>query len=166
MVGWSTGSSKCRWNCSGCCDSWKFVEETSRTFWWHQSPQRWVRFLNIYFLFFDVTIYHPDYWFSITCITERFREVAALGNQLLVHNPGQSEIKDRLDKLSTEQTAVERGLEEKGDWLRQCLDLQCFNQEADHIDTMTAIHEAFLDFTDLGVSLVLSGVFFLLTILM
>lgn len=37
--------------------------------------------------------------------------------------------------------------------MRQCLDLQIFNKEADHIDTMTSTHEAFLEFEDLGGSI-------------
>lgn len=93
---------------------------------------------------------HQELADDIQAHNDEFREVAALGNQLLVHNPGLKEVKERLERLAAEQTAVERGLAEKGDWLRQCLDLQCFNQEADHIDTTTSIHEAFLDFTHLG----------------
>lgn len=54
--------------------------------------------------------------------------------------------------LSEEEGAINRGWQEKGDWLRQCLDLQLFNREADNIDATTRAHEAFLDFTDLGVS--------------
>ncbi|XP_066903176.1 spectrin beta chain, erythrocytic isoform X2 [Halyomorpha halys] len=87
---------------------------------------------------------------DIKAHNDEFREVSALGNKLLLNNPGLTEVKDRLDRLSAEQAAVQKSFAEKGDWLRQCLDLQCFNQEADHIDTTTAIHEAFLEFTDLG----------------
>lgn len=84
---------------------------------------------------------------------DRFNELSDLGGQLLLHNPGLTEVKDRLGKLASERAAVEKGLKEKGDWLKQCLDLQNFNKEADHIDTTTSIHEAFLEFTDLGVSI-------------
>lgn len=36
--------------------------------------------------------------------------------------------------------------------LRQQLDLQLFNREAERIDATTKGHEAFLDYSDLGVS--------------
>jgi spectrin beta len=38
--------------------------------------------------------------------------------------------------------------------LKEQLELQLFNREADHIDTATKAHEAFLDIEDLGVNLV------------
>lgn len=53
--------------------------------------------------------------------------------------------------LGEEQRAIHRGWQEKGDWLRQCMDLQLFNREADQIDAATRSHEAFLDYKDLGV---------------
>ncbi|KAA0192474.1 hypothetical protein HAZT_HAZT000964 [Hyalella azteca] len=51
---------------------------------------------------------------------------------------------------SEEQLAIERGWQEKEDWLRQCLDLQLFNRDADQIDVATSAHEAFLDYADMG----------------
>jgi spectrin beta len=82
----------------------------------------------------------------------RLVEVSSLGQQLLSRNPALGEVRERLTWLDTEYAAVRRGYDQKGDWLRQCLDLQQFNKEADHIDTTTSSHEAFLEFTDLGVS--------------
>lgn len=76
-----------------------------------------------------------------------------MGGKLLQHQPAMPEVVERIAKLEQEQLAVERALREKEDWLRQCLDLQCFNQEADHIDSTTSIHEAFLEFTEMGVSI-------------
>ncbi|XP_024085304.1 spectrin alpha chain, non-erythrocytic 1 isoform X3 [Cimex lectularius] len=96
---------------------------------------------------------HIELTEDIKAHNDEFVELSDLGNQLVAHNPGLTEVKDRLVKLGKEQAAVQKGHAEKGDWLRQCLDLQCFNQEADHIDTTTSIHEAFLDFTDLGSSI-------------
>lgn len=55
--------------------------------------------------------------------------------------------------LGEEQRAIHRGWQEKGDWLRQCMDLQLFNREADQIDAATSAHETFLDYNDLGVCL-------------
>ena len=54
-------------------------------------------------------------------------------------------------QLGEEQRAIHRGWQEKGDWLRQCMDLQLFNREADQIDAATSSHETFLDYKDLGV---------------
>lgn len=85
----------------------------------------------------------------------RFREVTDLGEQLLARNPNWTDVKDRLLKLNAEHDAVLRGWNEKGDWLNQCLDLQLFNKEADNIDATTSSHEAFLEFTDLGVCIIM-----------
>ena len=56
-----------------------------------------------------------------------------------------------MEELREEQRAIQRGWQEKEDWLRQCLDLQLFNREADQIDVATSGHEAFLDYADMGV---------------
>ena len=50
-----------------------------------------------------------------------------------------------------ERRAVNRGWQQKDDFLRQTLDLQLFNREADQIDAATSSQEAFLEFHDLGV---------------
>lgn len=75
-----------------------------------------------------------------------------LGSHILKSNPNLTEVKERLALLNAEQNAVLQGWKEKENWLRQCLNLQLLNKEADHIDTITSSHEAFLEFTDLGVS--------------
>ncbi|BET01245.1 Spectrin [Nesidiocoris tenuis] len=93
---------------------------------------------------------HLELGDDIRAHDDEFRELNNLGEKLLTHNPSLTEVSDRIKKLHQEQGAVEKALREKEDWLRQCLDLQCFNQEADHIDSTTSIHEAFLEFTDLG----------------
>lgn len=70
---------------------------------------------------------------------------------LLQKNSDSTEIRDSLVQLQEEQDAIHRGWQEKGDWLRQCMDLQVFNREADQIDSITNSHNAFLEFEDLGV---------------
>lgn len=82
----------------------------------------------------------------------RFSDIQGLGVSLLQKNPDSTEIRDSLVQLQEEQDAIHRGWQEKGDWLRQCMDLQVFNREADQIDSITNSHNAFLDFEDLGVS--------------
>ena len=59
-----------------------------------------------------------------------------------------------MEELREEQHAIQRGWQEKEDWLRQCLDLQLFNREADQIDVATRGHEACLEYSDMGVSAV------------
>ncbi|XP_046688428.1 LOW QUALITY PROTEIN: spectrin beta chain-like [Homalodisca vitripennis] len=93
---------------------------------------------------------HQDLGDDIRAHDDELREVSELGKQLMSRNPGLEEVKERLTRLDTEYAAVLRGFDEKGDWLRQCLELQLLNKEADHIDTTTSSHEAFLEFTDLG----------------
>ncbi|KAF6212345.1 hypothetical protein GE061_012867 [Apolygus lucorum] len=93
---------------------------------------------------------HLELGDDIRAHDDEFRELSNLGSKLLQHIPAMPEVEERIGKLEQEQLAVEKALREKEDWLRQCLDLQCFNQEADHIDSTTTIHEAFLEFTDLG----------------
>lgn len=82
----------------------------------------------------------------------RLQEVSELGKQLMLGNPNINDVKERLARLDTENALVQQGFEDKGRWLKQCLNLQLLNKEADHIDTTTSSHEAFLEFSELGVS--------------
>lgn len=82
----------------------------------------------------------------------RFKQLTDLGSKLLQSNPELTDVRDRLLRLGAEQDALARGWEEKQDWLQQCLQLQLFNKEADNIDAVTNAHQAFLEFSDLGVS--------------
>lgn len=83
----------------------------------------------------------------------RFREVEDLGRELLRRNPTLTDVRERLDKLNGLYPAVTADWMAKEEWLRQCLELQQFNREADQIEATTSSHEAFLEFTDLGESL-------------
>lgn len=83
----------------------------------------------------------------------RFREVEDLGRELLRRNPNLADVRERLDKLNGLYPAVTADWMTKEEWLRQCLELQQFNREADQIEATTSSHEAFLEFTDLGESL-------------
>lgn len=84
---------------------------------------------------------------------DEFREVEELGNQLLKRNPSLIEVSERLEKLDGLYLAVASVWNKKEEWLRQCLELQQFNREADQIEATTSAHEVFLDFTNLGASL-------------
>lgn len=94
---------------------------------------------------------HQELYDDINAHQDEFSEVEKLGTQLLQRNPALKDVEERIALLNGEQQAVMRGWNVKGDWLKQCLDLQILNKEADHIDATTSSHEAFLEFTDLGV---------------
>lgn len=95
---------------------------------------------------------HSELDDDIRAHEDEWNEVVALGKKLLSRNPQLNDIKEKLIKLDAEREALRRGWIEKDNWLKQCLDLQVFNREADQIDASTSAHEAFLEFSDLGVS--------------
>lgn len=72
---------------------------------------------------------------------------------MLRRNQTLADVRERLDKLNGLYPAVTADWMTKEEWLRQCLELQQFNREADQIEATTSSHEAFLEFTDLGESL-------------
>lgn len=83
---------------------------------------------------------------------DEVREVCALGKQLLSSgNCSSNEVKERNDKLTAEVKSVTEEWTQKKEWIKQCLALQIFNKEADHIDAATSGSEMFLEYTDLGV---------------
>ncbi|KAK0173670.1 hypothetical protein PV328_006832 [Microctonus aethiopoides] len=84
---------------------------------------------------------------------DEFREVEDLGTQLLRRNPTLTDVGERLEKLHGLYQAVVTDWSSKEEWLRQCLELQQFNREADQIDATTSSHEVFLEFFNLGESL-------------
>ncbi|XP_033210984.1 spectrin beta chain, non-erythrocytic 1 isoform X3 [Belonocnema kinseyi] len=96
---------------------------------------------------------HMELGEEIKTREDEFREVEELGTQLLRRNPVLVEVRERLEKLSGLYQAVSSDWVGKDRWLRQCLELQQFNREADQIDATTSSHQAFLEFTNLGESL-------------
>ncbi|XP_069954044.1 spectrin beta chain isoform X9 [Cherax quadricarinatus] len=93
---------------------------------------------------------HQDLGDDIRAHQDEFTELGQLGEKLVRRNPDFSEVQEKMALLGEEQRAIHRGWQEKGDWLRQCMDLQLFNREADQIDAATSSHETFLDYNDLG----------------
>ncbi|XP_050460702.1 spectrin beta chain, non-erythrocytic 5 isoform X2 [Cataglyphis hispanica] len=96
---------------------------------------------------------HMELGEDIRTKEDEFREVEDLGRELLRRNPNLADVRERLDKLNGLYPAVTADWMTKEEWLRQCLELQQFNREADQIEATTSSHEAFLEFTDLGESL-------------
>ena len=96
---------------------------------------------------------HSELDDDIRAHEDEWSEVVSLGKKLLNRNPQLDDVRERLMKLDAEYEALRRGWIEKDNWLKQCLDLQVFNREADQIDASTSAHEAFLEFSEVGVSL-------------
>lgn len=62
-------------------------------------------------------------------------------------------MRESLKKLDTEQQALNALWKEKERWLKELLNLQLLNTEAERIDAATKGHEAFLELSNLGVFL-------------
>ena len=96
---------------------------------------------------------HQDLGDDMRAHEDEFENVMKLGSSLIQRNAEDKSITERLEQLREERSALHRGWQEKGDWLQQALDLHMFNREADHIDTATSGHHAFLTIDNLGSSL-------------
>lgn len=101
-----------------------------------------------------VLIYHI--LFTLTFICLRFDRLRALGEAILAKDPNNQEVRDKLRQMDADQRALEDLWRRKNDELLAAKELQIFLKEADQIDSVTASHEAFLEFDDLGVSVFLA----------
>uniref|UniRef100_A0A914XIB6 Spectrin alpha chain n=1 Tax=Plectus sambesii TaxID=2011161 RepID=A0A914XIB6_9BILA len=98
----------------------------------------------------DLLKKHYDLKDNIAAKDDEFAYVNALGLRLLDKNKGALDVKDALRHLSDEQRALRDLWAAKEHALKDQLELQLFNREADYIDAATKGHEAFLDIPDLG----------------
>ncbi|CAH0552966.1 unnamed protein product [Brassicogethes aeneus] len=96
---------------------------------------------------------HQDLKHDIKAKDDEFNQVASLGNKLMKNNPNITEVPEHIMRLNEEQAAIARGWNEKDKWLKQCLQLQKFNKEADKIDASTSAAQAVLEYPELGNSL-------------
>ncbi|XP_050430131.1 spectrin beta chain, non-erythrocytic 5 isoform X2 [Adelges cooleyi] len=97
---------------------------------------------------------HNDLGDDIKAHQDEIKEVTVLGRQLLSSgNCSSNEVKERNDKLIAEVNTVMDEWAQKKEWIKQCLALQIYNKEADHIDAATSGSEMFLEYTDLGGSI-------------
>ncbi|CAJ0961940.1 unnamed protein product, partial [Mesorhabditis belari] len=76
--------------------------------------------------------------------------VHELGKRLLDKNPRLNVVREKLGNLQHAMEEIRGIWSAKNAYLKQQLDLQLFNREAERIDAVTKGHEAFLDFKDLG----------------
>lgn len=84
---------------------------------------------------------------------DEFKEVIALGKQLIQRNPNLTDVAELMDRLAKEQDDIHTKWLDKHKQLQQGVELQVFNREADKIDATTKSHEAFLEYTHSGDSL-------------
>lgn len=61
------------------------------------------------------------------------------------------QVRGNLKKLDSEQQTLNALWKEKERWLKELLNLQLLNTEAERIDAATKGHEAFLELSNLGV---------------
>ena len=83
----------------------------------------------------------------------RFQKLAELGQAILAKDPNNKEVADEMRRLADEQRQLDDLWRQKNADLENARALQVFLREADQIDSVSASHEAFLEFDDLGVSL-------------
>ncbi|CAH0730722.1 unnamed protein product, partial [Brenthis ino] len=95
---------------------------------------------------------HQELEDDIKAHDDEFKEVIGLGKQLVGSNPALTDVATTTDALAAEQAALLQEWRDKEQYLRQVLQLQSFNREADHIDASSGAHEAFLDYNHCGSS--------------
>ncbi|KAJ0169742.1 hypothetical protein K1T71_014348 [Dendrolimus kikuchii] len=95
---------------------------------------------------------HQELLDDIKTHDDEFKEVIGLGKQLLANNPGLTDVSDKIKALEAEQKAVHKDWQDKDAYLKQLVQLQCFNREADQIDASSGAHEAYLDYKQFGSS--------------
>ncbi|VIO98093.1 probable spectrin beta chain, putative [Brugia malayi] len=79
-----------------------------------------------------------------------FDYIRDLGQRLLQKNSALEDVKGSLKKLDTDQQTLNALWKEKERWLKELLNLQLLNTEAERIDAATKGHEAFLELSNLG----------------
>ncbi|VDM97600.1 unnamed protein product [Thelazia callipaeda] len=79
-----------------------------------------------------------------------FDYVRDLGRRLLQKNPSLEDVRENLRKVDIEQESLNSSWKKKERRLKELLDLQLLNTEAERIDAATKGHEAFLELSNLG----------------
>ncbi|XP_069363525.1 spectrin beta chain, non-erythrocytic 5 isoform X3 [Maniola hyperantus] len=95
---------------------------------------------------------HQELHDDIKAHDDEFKEVIGLGKQLVASNPALADVAETAKMLEAEQQAIIKEWQAKDLHLKQCLQLQSFNREADQIDASSGAHEAFLDYNHCGSS--------------
>ena len=120
---------------------WRTIKTCAMTF----APTRTSAFNSLLYILFIRLMF--NYWSNVFTFFISFDSLAGLASKL----PKNKEVREKAQQLDEERRALQRGWQQKDDFLRQTFDLQIFNKEADQIDAASSSHEAFLEFFDLGV---------------
>ena len=95
---------------------------------------------------------HADLASEIEANRNKFERLAALGQDILAKDPNNRDVAAEMKRLADEQRQLDDLWRQKNADLENARALQVFLREADQIDSVSASHEAFLEFGDLGVS--------------
>ncbi|XP_068689103.1 spectrin beta chain-like isoform X1 [Montipora foliosa] len=95
---------------------------------------------------------HEEKWEDIQTHNDRFDQLIEYGEKMIASSPRMKQVKDRLTALKKEKAALEETWCERNDILLEGQDLQAFIRDTQHIDSLSASHEAFLSNDDLGTS--------------
>ncbi|KAK2560477.1 Spectrin beta chain [Acropora cervicornis] len=95
---------------------------------------------------------HEEKWEDIQTHTDRFDQLIEYGEKMVASNPRMKQVKDRLAALKKEKAALKDTWCERNDVLLEGQDLQAFIRDTEHVDSLSASHEAFLSNDDLGTS--------------
>ncbi|XP_046975216.1 spectrin beta chain, non-erythrocytic 5 isoform X2 [Vanessa cardui] len=95
---------------------------------------------------------HQELHDDIRAHDDEFKEVIGLGQQLVGSNPALADVAETARQLAADQATIAKEWKEKDQYLRQCLQLQSFQREADQIDASSGAHEAFLEYQHCGSS--------------
>ncbi|KAJ8705806.1 hypothetical protein PYW08_012852 [Mythimna loreyi] len=95
---------------------------------------------------------HQELMDDIKAHDDEYKEVIALGKQLLANNPALTDVADKIKSLESDHKAVVKEWQDKDAYLKQLVQLQSFNRECDQIDASSGAHEAYLEYKQFGSS--------------
>ncbi|XP_061172689.1 spectrin beta chain, non-erythrocytic 5-like [Saccostrea echinata] len=93
---------------------------------------------------------HQDLGEDIKAHKPKFEDIRVLGSSILDKDPDASDVENKLKKLGEDEEVIDRMWADRNLQLQHAYELQFFNKEADHIDSVSSGHEKFLDFANLG----------------
>jgi len=93
---------------------------------------------------------HGDLYDDLMSNKDRLDKMIALAEKILAKDPNNKEVQERLRQLKAERDLLDELWKKKQQDLLAAKDLQVLLREADQIDSVTASHDAFLEFNELG----------------
>ena len=96
---------------------------------------------------------HEELYDEIAANRAKFEKFKSLANKILEKDPNNHELRRKLKQMEMDQEKMEELWRKRHKELSDAKALQLFLREVDHVNSVTASHNAFLDFNDLGESL-------------